>query len=147
LTTNNLFNNSSAPNFGMLQITFDTVDYDPNGKWNVQENAFDIVGGTVWEIGATVTTYSWIDRAILHIVDTTNNRTIKSVMCGSTSTDYEESISVNCIFKPQDNVRVAIFIEGTGTSWTVAGDYGPSTSDQPNFNSTKITYFWIHQIA
>jgi len=131
----------------MSQITFNAIDYDPSGKWNVQSQGFDIQGGGVWEIGATVTTYSWINRAILHIVNITNNEVIKSVMSEVVTTDFEASISIDCIYRPQDNVRVGIFLEGTGNTWFIVGNYGPSSTQNPNYNSTNLTYFWIHQIA
>jgi len=137
-----------------MLIPFDTVDYDSSGRWNAQAKAFDIVRDEVWEVGATVTTYSWIgERSILHIVDLTNNQVIKSVISTSLGTnpgDYEVSISIDCVYKNgSSNIRLGVFIEGLGYSWRVAGDYGPAAAFQPSYGSVpgSLTYFWMHRIA
>jgi hypothetical protein len=69
------------------------------------------------------------------------------------SGDYEQSISIDCIYENGlDNVRLGIFIEGLGYSWTVLADYGPSIPYQPSYlgggsTNGSLTYFWMHKIA
>jgi hypothetical protein len=151
LLNNTTYTNTNPGYYGSMQIPFDSVDYDPSPRWDTQVKGFEILRGEVFEIGATVTTYSWVgNSAILHIVDLTNNQVIKSVMSHSAATtDYEVSISIDCIYVngTDNNIRVGIFLEGTGASWTVTADYGPSLAHQPNKTSTNLTYFWMHKIA
>jgi hypothetical protein len=152
LSNNATFSNTNPPgDYGSMQIPFDSVEYDSNSRWNTQVKGFDILRDEVFEIGATVTTYNWIgNSAILHIVNLTNSQVIKSVIASSAQdTNYEVSISIDCIYTntDNDNIRVGIFLEGTGASWTVTADYGPSLAHQPNKTSTNLTYFWIHKIA
>jgi len=140
--------NSSAPNFGLQQVTFDAVDYDPSVMFRAQSSSFTLQANKVWEIGATVTTFSWSSISILHIIDLTNNRSIKSIVANP-NTDYDESFSIDCIFRTTDPIDIAIYMESNSQAWDILGnDYSAALgSKNPNFSPNSLTYFWIHQIA
>ena len=146
LTQNISFTANNGTDFDNMFIPFSVVDYDPNMLWNSGSNYFTLPSNTTWEIGATITTFSWTGITIIHIVDFDRQLVIKSVIANP-SQDYDTSISINCIFQVENATNIAILMEGTNSGTILSSYSTPVSAKTPRITSTSLTYFWIHQIA